>query len=128
MLNLGVKHRKVINKMSNSSDPEDAVKLKKAIEQAAHLKSGGESNTKDIKSEGSSETLKTSTPTSPSHISSQPLMTVELSKTSERNERNLPPGYMIIPSKVPSQPETFVCKVCNHSSNDVFSVNAVINI
>ena len=114
--------------MSNSSDPRDAVKLKKAIEQAAHLKPGGESIIKDIKLESSSEVPKTSTPTSPSNISSQPLMAVELSKTLERNERNLPPGYMIVPSEVPSHPETFICKVCNHSSNDVFSVNAVMKI
>ena len=49
----------------------------------------------------------------------------EARETPKNSERNLPPGYVIVPCSAPGQPEAFVCKVCQHYSGDVFSVNAV---
>ena len=51
---------------------------------------------------------------------------VETSTTPDNpTERNLPPGYVVVTSNQPGEPDTFVCKVCPHSSKDVYSVNAV---
>ena len=71
----------------------------------------------------SNDSVKTGTSTT----SPLPLMEVEVSKVPGKIGRNLPPGYVIIPGNVAGQPETFVCKVCKHSSRNVFSVNAVRN-
>lgn len=127
---IGVKHRKVINKLSKSSDPDDAIKHKKALEQVANSKSEGvtEINVTQMDSGSNTVESKGSFQTTTSTTSPQPLMKVDVSKTPGKSERNLPPGYVIVPSNVAGQPETFMCKICQHSSRDVFSVNAVRNV
>ena len=129
MLNLGVKHRKVINKLSKNSDnPENLRKLKKALDQAATFKAG---ETKDAKEGQPDSCIKESEGSNPMAISTtspQSQAKVEALKAANKCERNLPPGYVVISSSTPGQPDTFVCKVCQHSSRDVFSVNAVIAV
>lgn len=124
----GVKHRKVINKLSKSSNPEDAVMLKKALEQADSFKAGGIKDTKikEGESVGFPKVTHVSNPISISTTSPQSEPKVEALKAASKCERNLPPGYVVIPSSTPGQPDTFVCKVCQHFSRDVFSVNAHI--
>ena len=124
-----MKHRKIIHKLEKSSDPEDAVKLKKALEQAAKAKSletlTNKSKSTSIRSKsiqcGSSASFVTSKacPSQESHE-------IDASTAQDNTtDRNLPPGYVIVTSNQPGEPDTFVCKVCPHSSKDVFSVNAV---
>ena len=65
-ISLGVKHRKVLHKLEKSSDPEDALKLKKALEQAAKAKSietlTDESKSTSISSKSIQPTLVSTTP------------------------------------------------------------------
>ena len=110
---LGVKHRKVIHKLEKSSDPEDALKLEKALEQAARTKSveatTNESKCLSISSKGiqcgTSESVILSGPTSPESQKIEPL-----NVSDNKAERNLPPGYVIITGTQPGELDTFVCK------------------
>ena len=104
------------------------MKLKKALEQASTFKAGGTTDAK-IKEEEAVSCLKEiqgSNPISISSTSPQSQAKIEALKVDNKCERNLPPGYVVISSSTPGQPDTFICKVCQHSSRDVFSVNAVI--
>ena len=127
---LGVKHRKVIHKLEKSSDPEDALKLKVALEQAARTKSiettTNESKASSINSKGiqcgTSASVTLTVPTSPESQKME-----ALNAPDNKADKNLPPGYVVVTSSQPGELDTFVCKVCQHSSKDVFSVNAVSN-
>ena len=107
------------------------LKLKKALEQAARIKSieiptnASKSTSiisKSIQSVALSSTVKSIVSTS------QESQKIEaLNESDNKIERNLPPGYVTVPSNRMGEPDTFVCKVCHHSSKDVFAVNAVSN-
>ena len=126
---LGVKHRKVIHKLEKSSDPEDALKLKKALEQAEKAKSietlTNESKSISISSKSIQCRPSISSVTSKTHPSQESHKVDALIAQDNTTDRNLPPGYVIVTSNQPGEPDTFVCKVCPHSSKDVYSVNAV---
>ena len=128
-ISLGVKHRKVLHKLEKSSDPEDALKLKKALEQAAKAKSieilTNESKSTSISSKSIQCGPSISSVTSKTHPSQESHQVDALTAPDNTNERNLPPGYVIVTSNQPGEPDAFVCKVCPHSSKDVFAVNAV---
>ena len=115
--------------MEKSSDPEDALKLKKALEQAAKAKtietSTNESKSISISSKSIQCGPSVSTVTSKIQPSQESHKVENLTSQDNATERNLPPGYVIVTSNQPEEPDTFVCKVCPHSSKDVFSVNAV---
>ena len=129
---LGVKHRKVLHKLEKSSDPEDLLKLKKALEQAARIKSienqTSESKSTSISSKSIQSVSLSSSVKSIVSTSQESQKIEALNASDNKIERNLPPGYVTVPSNQIGEPDTFVCKVCHHSSKDVFSVNAVSNI
>ena len=133
-----MKHRKVLNRLSKSTDPEDKIKLKRALEQTASSTLPEEANiraTSETHTSMAPEAFATSTasttvttikcPTPPKSLAGA------ISKSGAENgtkQRNLPPGYVIIPSKVlggQSVSESFYCQPCQHSSKDIISVNAV---
>ena len=108
------------------------LKLKKALEQAARLKSieipKNESKLTSISSKSVQSIV--SLPSSMKSVvsTSQESQKIEaLNASDNKIERNLPPGYVTVPSNRIGEPDTFVCKVCHHSSKDVFAVNAVSN-
>ena len=127
---LGVKHRKVINKLSKSNDPEDALKLKKTTEQTNSLTASKpiENISKPIDSHDDLKSNITINAISSSNTSLGPQTKLEALSDTVKCERNLPPGYVIVPSTNPRETDTFVCKVCHHSSKDVFSVSAVCHL
>ena len=104
------------------------MKLKKALDQAATCKAGGIKDANEEEPVCCLKETKGSNPMSISNTSPQTQGKVEALKAANKCERNLPPGYVVISSNTPGQPDTFVCKVCQHSSRDVFSVNAVIDL
>ena len=107
------------------------LKLKKALEQAARLKSIEIPKNESKSTSISSKSIQSvSLPSSIKSIvsTSQESQKIEALNASENKiERNLPPGYVTVPSNRIGEPDTFVCKVCHHSSKDVFAVNAVSN-
>ena len=124
---VGVKHRKVINKLSKSNDPQDALKLQKTTEQTNSLNARPpiENISKPIDSQHDLKSNITLNSISSSDTSLGPQTKLEALSGTIKCERNLPPGYVVVPSTNPRETDTFVCKVCHHSSKDVFSVNAV---
>ena len=118
----------MINKLSKSNDPQDALKLKKATEQTNSLSTSKpiENISKPISSH---DDLKSNIVSiSSSNTSLGPQIKLEALSGTIKCERNLPPGYVIVPSTNPRETDTFVCKVCHHSSKDVFSVNVVRHV
>ena len=120
----------MINKLSKSNDPQDALKLKKTTEQTNSLTASKpiENISKPIDSHDDLKSKITLNSISSSNTSLGPQTKLEVLSGTIKCERNLPPGYVIVPSTNPGGTDTFVCKVCHHSSKDVFSVNAVCNL
>ena len=113
--------------MSKSNDPQDALKLQKTTEQTNSLNATAaiENISKPIDSHHDSKSNITLNSISSSDTSLGPQTKLEALSGTIKCERNLPPGYVVVPSTNPRETDTFVCKVCHHSSKDVFSVNAV---
>ena len=106
----GIKHKKTVRKLSNSSDPEVQRKLKESAELAAKAEE------RKAKENGSGMN-----PDLP-----DPVPSVAAASTDTTPQPNLPPGYVFIPAATAeSGKDTYLCSACQHYSSDLFSLNAV---
>lgn len=105
----GTKHRKTMNRLSKSQDPEVQAKLAVAREMTAKVASSSSPST-------NGQPLLTSEATHGTKVASE-----------EPSESpNLPPGYVLIPaSQSETGKDTFLCSTCRHQSTDLFTLNVV---
>jgi len=113
----GIKHKKTVRKMANSSDPEVQRKLKEASEMAAKAEQN--------KANGDAAATATAANTDSAAVAASP---PESTPEDTAPQPNLPPGYIFIPAaQSESGKDTFLCSACQHYSSDLFSLNAHVS-